>query len=260
MTENDDTKPSDDWQFFLKLKSISPTLYRVCLVMIALGAGLAIFRTVKQGASYEEIGIFVAAGIFFYCVGVLLLYFTKTEARSVVFSAIVLLAFGSWYIIQSTGTAFFKDLAPSGQGQLTWCSVPFLANLCSDTIGDEGASTPQATSEAIPDGPNLVFFQFAGRLNRKNDIIPFVTKLCSDEYGWNIKGCQRGGERTEAAAGINVVRFYHEEDRANAQRLANAVLDAGPPRGTATDLRLQMLDAARFGSPAVGTLEVWISN
>lgn len=260
MAENENAKPSYDWQYFSKLKSISPTLYRVCLVMIALGAGLAIFRTVKQDASYEEIGIFVAAGILFYCVGVLLFFFTKTEARSVVFSAVVLLAFGSWYVINSTGAAFFNSLGPSGQSQLTWCNVPVLAHLCADTVGDEGTSKPQDTIETTPDGQNLVYFQFAGSLNRQNDIIPFVTKLCGDEYGWNIQGCQRGGERTEAAAGINVVRFYHEEDRANAQRLANALLDAGPPRGTATDLKLQMLDAARFGSPAVGTLEVWISN
>lgn len=260
MTEKVETKPSGNWEYFSKLKSISPTLYRACLVMIALGAGLAIFRTVKQGASYEEIGIFVAVGILFYCVGVLLLFFTKTEVRSTVFSAVVLLAFGSWYVVQSTGTAFFKNLAPSGQGQLTWCSVSFLANLCSDMVGDEGTSTPQDTSETAPDGSNLVYFQFAGNLNREDDMIPYVTKLCGDEYRWNIPECASGGERTEAAAGLNVVRFYHEEDRANAQRLANAVLDAGPPRGTAADLTLQILDADRFGSPAVGTLEVWISN
>lgn len=260
MTGNGGRKALDDWQYFAKLKSVSPTLYRVCLVMISLGAGLAIFRVVKQGASYQEILIFVLAGVLFYCVGVLLLFFTKTEARSVVFSAIVLLTFGLWYSFQSADTAFLRDLGPSGKSQLTWCSIPFLTNLCSDPVGDEGKSTPRISNETTPVGQNIVYFQFAGDLDRKEEIIPYLTKLCGNEYGWNIQGCEEGGERTHTAAGLNLIRFYYDKDEENAQRLANAVLDAGPPHGTASDLQLQKLDPSRFDSPAVGTLEIWISN
>ena len=263
MTENEEAKGPTNWHYFSKLKSISPVLYRACLALIALGAGLAVFRTVGQGASYEEIAIFVVAGVLFYSLGVLLLFFTKTEVRSVIFSAIALLAFASWYVFQSADTAFFKNLGPSAQSQITWCSIPVFAGFCADEIGNEETPTAPVTTETLettPSGQNVVYLQFAGSLNRNDDIIPFVTRLCGEEYRWNVQGCEQGGERTAAAAGINLVRFFHEEDRVNAQRLANAILDVGPPRGSGTDLKLQKLDGTRFGSPAVGLLEIWISN
>ena len=162
----------------------------------------------------------------------------KNEARSVIFSAIVLTGAAGVYVTQNVNSTFIKTLSPSAGTQSTWCNlIPYLCNSikAENTMPSSSIDTTLGTE---PIGNNIVYFQFAGDLNRDNDIIPFLKKLSDED--WNGQGFKEGGERTKAAIGYNEVRYYHSEDKENAQRLINAINKANPPKGAGKDMKLQL--------------------
>jgi multidrug transporter EmrE-like cation transporter len=258
--ENDiDSQSTNEQNHFSKLKHVSPTLYRVCIIIIGLAAALAIYKTIAQSTDYEEIAIFVGIGIALYCVGILLDFLTKTEVRRVVFAALVVLSIVLWYIFVNLNITFFGNFSPSARFQTTWCEMYSI--LCGTNSNFEPTTDDIVSSDITksqPNGQNSVYFHFAGSLSRQDDIIPFLEKITA--LGWNGQEFDKGGKRTGAADGINVIGFYYESDRENAQRLANAVLASEPPRGSASSLRIQMLNSSKFKNPPKGTLEIWISN
>lgn len=244
--------------YFQKLKAASPALYHICLLVIGVSSALAIYKSIGVNHSYTEILVFIGFGIFLFCIATLLKFIMDHEVRRVIFSAIVVTGAAGFYATQNINSTFIKDLSPSAGSQSTWCG--FIPYLCStiEVKNTMPSSSIDVTLGTMPEGKNIVYFQFAGRLNRDNDIIPYLKKLT--EEGWNGQGFKEGGERTEAAIGYNEVRYYHSEDKENAQRLINAVNKAKPPKGAGKNMKLQLLDPAKLGNPEIGTLEVWISN
>lgn len=94
----------------------------------------------------------------------------------------------------------------------------------------------------------VVYIQFSGSITRE-----FITGLNTKlgEHGWIVPGIS--GERTEVAIGLNVVRFYGEQDRERATRLAELVSANWEQVLTIEDV------SARYPDKR-GQIEVWISN
>jgi len=74
--------------------------------------------------------------------------------------------------------------------------------------------------------------------------------------GWNVQGAERGGDRHDAARGLNEVRFFHPDDLEAARHLAGLVSASLPGR---PGMALQDLSGTRHAQPAGTRFEVWIS-
>jgi len=102
---------------------------------------------------------------------------------------------------------------------------------------------------------NLSLF-FYGELNRINEMAPFRDRL--ENQGWVIENGQLGaGDRHANARGINVVRYFHSDDKLLAETLAGAVARSQPPNGAGAGLTTEF--AENFDVPKL-TFEIWISN
>jgi hypothetical protein len=104
---------------------------------------------------------------------------------------------------------------------------------------------PDGTEGSPPE--HQVFIQFAGTITR-GQIVELNRAL--REAGWNVQGAS--GERLARAANLNEVRYRSRDDRADAERLAAAITEAGVAGSP--------VRARQVGIIRAGTLEVWISN
>jgi len=110
-----------------------------------------------------------------------------------------------------------------------------------------------ASREFIPPAAAEVFLLYAG-LDR-DQTEPLAQTLRA--AGWNVQSADRGGDRVDAAQGLNEVRFFNAADLDAARHLAQLVADSRPdPAGMA----LQDLSETRHGRPAGQQFEVWISR
>lgn len=111
-----------------------------------------------------------------------------------------------------------------------------------------------ASTQAIRLAGNLfqsqqVSVKFAGSIERQS-MVAFARGLRGQ--GWNVQLADQGGERTAAAARINVVRYGSPEDESDARRLARVASDTSPAGRALTVERVETI--------AAGTLEVRVSN
>lgn len=111
-------------------------------------------------------------------------------------------------------------------------------------------STAPAPSSIVPPPVNI-YVQFAGLISREN-MIKVSTGLVAQ--GWKVQGANRGGERTQAAAGLNEVRYANPELKGAAERLAQELSATGIAN---RPVRARQVDIPRF--PA-NTMEAWNSN
>jgi hypothetical protein len=133
-----------------------------------------------------------------------------------------------------------------------------LLDVAQDEVADSGRPPTQA-ERAAPETPpvridqvrrersQLVFIQFAGSIPRER-IVALNRALRS--AGWRTQGAS--GERTEAALGVNQVRYNPADDAAAASALATAVTQAG--------IGSVALEAVPVEIIRRGTFEVWVSN
>lgn len=141
----------------------------------------------------------------------------------------------------------------------SYCLVRFWEKNCSaieEAIADRTPSPVPASPQAVPAPPKdvkpanyQVFVQFAGVIKR-DDIKVMMRKL--RDRGWNMQGTEGGGERTSAAAGLNVVRYGTTEDAEAANALAAAVQAITPSAAT--------IATERNSGVKSKALEVWISR
>ena len=139
-----------------------------------------------------------------------------------------------------------------------YCLVQFWrkCTVVEEAIADRTTSQVVQNSKAIPAPPRdvraasyQVFVQFAGIIKR-DDVQSMMKKL--RDLGWNIQGIDRGGERTTAAAGLNVVRYGSPEDADAAAALAAAVQEISPSNAK---IATEVSNGIKSKS-----LEVWISR
>ena len=264
---------------FEGLRQASPMLYRICTIVIGVGAGFAIYRSVASNVAYSELLGFVGFGVLLIAIAVVLEAVSKVTWLKVASACVVIIGGVSWYLWSAVGLEI-NDHSPTIALQTTWCdrigvgcldtegvmSDPVL-QFAGDSTQIEGTdpSSPEAvidyTTDATlpnPDTEHLIYFQFAGALSRQDEIIPFLNRLT--DLGWVIASWEQGGERTPSAAGVNEVRYFYVEDQENAERLALAVEASSPPDGSGSGLQVVFLSAERFGNPNRGLLELWMSN
>lgn len=137
------------------------------------------------------------------------------------------------------------------------------ADTCGRSAGDATARLPSeviVTAETGPSAPQpepppaaRVFVQFAEFV--REDVIRLAADLT--QQGWMVEGAERGGERTGAADGMNEVRYFNADDRANAEALALSVSGAMAGR---PPIAVKDLSATKYAQAKPGLLEVWISG
>lgn len=122
---------------------------------------------------------------------------------------------------------------------------------------DEASAVDQAPAEvpSFAPGPGLVYIQFAGSIPRE-DVAKVALEL--EAQGWNVQEPESGGQRTASAAGLNEVRFFHPEDRAAAEQLAQAFLSSSAD-WLSGSMRVRDFSSAGLQAPE-GQLEVWTSK
>jgi hypothetical protein len=115
--------------------------------------------------------------------------------------------------------------------------------------GPPCASTPRVVLGENELYDHRVDVKFAGTLTREQ-MMAFGQSL--RDLGWDAPTTNRGGERTERALGLNVVRFGPPHNRQAAEFLASQIGPLSPARA-----RLSVEAASDI--PA-DRLELWISN
>lgn len=94
-----------------------------------------------------------------------------------------------------------------------------------------------------------VWIQFAGNIKRE-EMVDFGRKI---QIKWKeTPGAERGGERTQNAAGLQEVRYGPEEDRAAAIRLTNDI--------NAMEFISTMSEPRQFSKIPPRSLEIWVSR
>jgi len=107
----------------------------------------------------------------------------------------------------------------------------------------------QAAPDASLRHGRKVLVQFAGLIDRER-MRAFNRELA--RRGWDVPESDKGGQRTQKAAGVNEIRYGDTRDEPSADLLSNDVNDITPSSQRTIVRRDQRI--------AAGTLEVWVSR
>jgi len=249
------------WDYVRELRDTNPGLFSVIYPAIAIAAAFAIFRTFADGGvGPTELVSFLFLGIFLFCVGYLVSLVLRHPRLKLLISLIIVIV-GTIAYSTSIVKAYFATNAPSFQPMSTLCRLWSAFPYCPDAPDIEGLVTEGPRVAAFhwaPQGEQQVYVQFYGSIGRTSHIRPFMQAL--SDMGWNVQGIEGGGTRTDAASGVNEVRYYFDQDLANANRLVKAMKEAGIPAGAGSGLSLIKLSPDRYRQAEPGDLEIWISN
>jgi hypothetical protein len=262
--------------------------YGVILALVVVFAAVAARQTGIVEDGLEETAIFigkvVAAGIFVIAVAAFLKRFPIIGNLTFGLLFLFVLIYTSCFFTQViTNNRFaamprapcFYLLTAQGcplSGAYTGADVRSVAAQPVDplvafnpSLHVDPASTPldrpegpavDATDEPAPARhAGAVYVHFAGAIDRA-DVRAATNRLA--QLGWQVQDRERGGERIGTAAGLNEVRYFHEEDKAAAEALARAYGTLAP---WVDGQSLKIRDLSRSGAKArPGLLEVWTSR
>ncbi|MCY0094864.1 hypothetical protein [Hoeflea ulvae] len=252
-----------DWGFIKKMRDQNPYLYGAVIIVLGLASAFAIYQNVFKSPRYSELLAFAGFCVFLYAVGVVVAYLFRETRFKVVLSAIIVI--GGLFVYGGEGLN--KTLSDTSQQFyptiLCWisasrCTPPpkveaedSQVEVDPSAAGADADDTPMVTSP-VAGSPQRVYLQFAGALDRNAEIVPFVSRLAA--LGWTMQDT----ERIAAAAGLYEVRYFHEEDRENAERLVAAITASDPPvlAGNLPKLRY----FSNFSNVSLGNLEIWMSK
>lgn len=235
---------------------------------ILLFTGIGVFAAISIVGTYE-IDYTIALRVAAYILG----FATASTVLSVVVDNTLIRSVLGWFVV---GLFMFWSLALSisvvfqpGPLPPPYCLVYFLQD-CDEVAEAIALKQEQRTGSpviavhpppvegdgvlanalAVPTAEvpaQTVYVQFAGILTRDS---VRTLMLTLEAQGWNVQGAAQGGERTNAAAGYNEVRFSGDS-RAAAQQLA-----AELERFNLTGRPITVVENPDIDA---GALEVWLS-
>lgn len=239
------------FDIFTKLLDLNPLAGR----FVALGVMVLAAAALVAGFG-EATDSLVRVGLYILGFAVLVVILVKLQGLpSRILGWVLTVGFTVWFstmVLQIVSGNSITYLAS------TPCLIYPFSEACVAVSSGTVVSPPEGAPEnpnAAPNATSRVYIQFAGSIAR-GDVVEFAQLLSSD--GWSVEDMDRGGERTGRSAGLNEVRFFHEEDRSLAEALAVRSSEASP---AGTLLTVRSLAGTRFTTADTkGLLEIWISN